>query len=156
MLFTKRFPLETFQAALESWDWLGVKGKTPVLCSLFGDVFLQDPKGFWFLDSLEGTLTHVAVTAAELQAIINTAEGQDKYLLVGLAQATVELGISLGQDQVYDFIIPPVLGGALEPTNIKAGDFSVVLNLAGQIHKQVHDVPPGTKIGQITIDGKKP
>src|SRR2546430_2772235 len=81
MVLTKRFPSEAFARALESWSWLDLAGKVPVLSSMFGDLFLQDPTGYWFLDSIEGSLSKVAADRAELQSILDTTDGQDKYLL---------------------------------------------------------------------------
>ena len=43
MLLTKSFTADEFERALESWRWLGVEGKTPVLASLFGDVSCRTP-----------------------------------------------------------------------------------------------------------------
>jgi hypothetical protein len=152
VVLTKTFPPETYRQALESWAWLGLDGKEPVFASLFGDVFLQDREGLWFLDSVEGTLTKVASTRDELQAILDAEEGQDQYLLGGLALAADREGISLQPNEVYDFTAPPVLGGSLAVENIVAMDFAVSLHIAGQIHQQVRDLPPGTPITGIWID----
>ncbi len=35
---TKTFPAEAFRDALESWSWLPLAGKVPVLATAFGDV----------------------------------------------------------------------------------------------------------------------
>jgi len=59
VLLTKTFDGATYARALEDWSWLELKGKTPVLSSLFGDVFLQDSTGYWFLDTLDGSLSIV-------------------------------------------------------------------------------------------------
>jgi hypothetical protein len=77
MHLTKTFSPDTYTRALESWSWLHLDGKVPVLASLFGDIFLQDPTGYWFLDSVEGQLTLIAATRDELQAILGTEAGQD-------------------------------------------------------------------------------
>jgi hypothetical protein len=155
MLLTKTFTPETFARALESWSWIGIDNKAPVLASLFGDVFLQDAQGYWFLDSLEGTLTRVATTRDELQAKLDAEEGQDNFLLGGLAMAAERLGILLQPDEVYDFKIPPLLGGKTDVDNIVKMDFVVSLNIAGQLHDQVRHLPPGTKIKGIKVDGKE-
>jgi hypothetical protein len=76
MKLTKTFAPETYSSALESWSWVPVAGKAPVQATLFGDVFLQDSEGFWFLDSVEGKLTKLAATQEELQAMLSTPEGR--------------------------------------------------------------------------------
>ena len=82
-----------------------------MLASLFGDVFLQDQTGYWFLDSIEGSLS---------------------------------------------FVVPPVLGGKFDPDNVTVRDFVVALNISGQIHDQIRDLPPGTPIKGFTVDGRTP
>jgi hypothetical protein len=151
MLLTKTFTPEVYARALESWSWIGVENKVPVLTSLFGDVFLQDAQGYWFLDSLEGTLTMVATTRDEMQTKLDTAEGQDNFLLGGLAMSAERLDILLKPDEVYDFKIPPVLGGKIGIDNIVTMDFVVSLNIAGQLHDQIRNLPPGTKIKGIQV-----
>ncbi len=49
------------------------------------------------------------------------------------------------------FKIPPVPGGAITLENIEVIDFVVCVNLAGQLHRQVKDPPPGTPISGGTI-----
>jgi hypothetical protein len=48
------------------------------------------------------------------------------------------------------------LGGALEVTNVEVVDFVVGLHIAGQIHRQIRDLPPETKITGMTVDGVEP
>jgi Domain of unknown function (DUF1851) len=151
MLLTKTFPLDTYVRALESWSWLDLAGKLPVLASLFGDVFLQDRQGYWFLDTIEGRLTMIAATQDELQTILGTEEGQDHYLLGGLAMAAERHGLRPQPGEVYGFRVPPVLGGKTELDNVIVMDFVVSVNIAGQIHDQVRDLPPGTQIAGVQI-----
>jgi hypothetical protein len=146
VLLTKTFDGATYARALEDWSWLDLKGKTPVLSSLFGDVFLQDSTGYWFLDTLEGAVKLVAATRDELQAKLDSQEGQDNFLLGGLAMAADRKGMHLKADEVYDFQIPPVLGGATDLGNVAVMPFVVSLSIAGQLHDQVRKLPPGTKI----------
>jgi hypothetical protein len=150
---TKVFRAEQYEAALESWGWIGLEGKRPVLCSLFGDVFLEAPDGFWFLDTIEGTVTHRWANRETLQRELDTDDGQDQYLLGGLAMAAERQGLALGVDEVYDFVQPPILGGQFAVENITTMSFVVSVNIAGQLLGQVRQLPPGSKITGLTIDG---
>jgi hypothetical protein len=47
---------------------------------------------------------------------------------------------------VLSFTIPPVLGGAIAAGDIQAADFAVTVDLAGQLHQQLANLPPGTSI----------
>ena len=155
MELTKRFSAEQFARGLESWGWLGIGAKAPVLATLFGDVILQDGRSFWFLDSVGGSLTPTWSSVDALKSDLNTAEGQDRYLLGGLAMAAERNGLVLGPNDVYDFTIPPILGGKFDVDNVKVMDFVVSLYLAGQLLDQVKSLPPGTKISGFTVDGQQ-
>lgn len=147
----KKFAREQYDQALESWSWLDLAGKTPRFTSLFGDVFLESADGWWFLDTMDGKLTQVWTTEAELQAAMNTQAGQDEFLLLGLARAVKERGIILADNEIYALTPPPILGGSFDPTNAESADFVVAVNLAGQIHHQIRDLPPGTRISGVDI-----
>jgi len=156
MQLTRTFTAEQYAQATESWSWLGLVGKTPIFTSPFGDVFFRASDGFWWLDTLEGTLTRPWQTADELNAALSSAEGQDLYLLGALAMAAERAGVVAGADQVYDFTISPLFGGSFDVGNIGVIDFVVGVNIAGQIHDQLRGLPPGTAISGVAIgdDGR--
>jgi hypothetical protein len=150
----RQFEPEQCASALSSWGWLddGLASLVATYATAFGDVFLRDGAGgFWFLDSLEGSLTRLWDSGAELQAALNTAEGQDQFLMAGLVQRAAEVGLVPGAGQVLTFKVPPVLGGPVDIDNVEVGDFVVALGLAGQIHQQVKDLPSGTSITDVSI-----
>jgi hypothetical protein len=151
MELIRSFSDEQYAGALESWTFLDLDGKVPVFTSPFGDVFFEAADGFWYLDSLEGTLERPWATAEELQAGLNTEDGQDQYLLAGLAIGAANQGVVPSADQVYSFEVPPQLGGEITLDNVEVLDFVVSLNILGQIHSQIRDLPPGTPISGITI-----
>ena len=151
----RRLPSDVLIEALSDWHWIPeVAGKSPLAATAFGDVFLEGDDGVWFLDTVEGKLTLEWESPASLQAQLNTAEGQDRYLMAGLARAAYEAGLAPGDREVFSFKVPPVLGGPLVPDNLEVGDLGVALSVAGQIHQQVKDLPPGSTITGVTIDGE--
>ena len=149
---TKTFPPDQYLEALESWAWIGLDGKAPILSSLFGHVFLQSVEGYWYLDVIGGSLEMLWPDAASLQAVLDSDDGQDEFLLGAIALAADQQGLSLSANQVYVFNPPPVLGGSFEVANLFATDFIVAVNIGGQIHGQLRNRPPGTKVGQVTVD----
>jgi hypothetical protein len=148
---TRSFSADQFGRALESWDWAGIQDKQPLFTSPFGDVFFQAPDGFWFLDLLEGTLTRPWPDADALQAELNTPEGQDRYLMAGLAFAAEGQGIVPSATQVLSFKVAPVLGAAIAVENIEVMDFEVIVNITGQLHRQIRDMAPGARITGFKI-----
>jgi hypothetical protein len=152
MLLTKTFSADEYAQALEAWRWVGVEGKTPVLTSLFGDVFLQDAAGYWFLDTLEGSLTLTWSNRDEVQAALESEEGQDNYLMGAFAVNRDRAGMTLGPSDVYAFSVPPRLGGPVDVDNVTVMPFVVNMHLLGQIHEQIDDLPPGTPIHGFDVD----
>lgn len=152
MLLTKTFSADEYARALESWRWLGVEGKTPVLTSLFGDVFLQDAAGYWYLDTLEGTLTLTWRTRDEIQAALDSEEGQDNYLMGAFAMNRDRAGMTLGPSDVYAFSVPPRLGGPIDLDHVTVMPFVVIMRVLGQMHEQMDDLPAGTPIYGFDVD----
>jgi hypothetical protein len=153
---TRSFSAEQFASALESWTWVDIAELLPTFTSPFGDIFFQGADGIWFLDLLEGKLTRPWTSRDALKADLNSPEGQNQYLFAGLAFAAQQLGIIPSDSQVLSFKVPPVLGGATAVENVEASDFVVSVNIAGQIHQQIKDLPPGTPITGFTVDGQRP
>lgn len=119
--------------------------------SLFGDVFFEASDGYWFLDTVEGKLTRPWPRREDIEAALATREGQEEFLLASLAGAAAGSGLRLNGDEVYDFKTPPILGGTQEPDNLAVLEFKVAVNICGQIHNQVRELPPGASIGEIKI-----
>lgn len=149
---TRRFPPKDYAAALESWAFLDLAGATPLLTSQFGDVVLARADGVYYLDVLAGTLTREWDDVDAMADALETPAGQDRYLRASLVTAAYRAGKVPDDTQVYDFERPPVLGGALAVGNLRPTDFVVTVNLDGQIHEQVRDLPPGTTIGGVSLE----
>jgi hypothetical protein len=150
----RKFDAQSYSQALESWGWLkGLAGMSPALANAFGDLFMEAADGSYaFLSTLDGTLERHWPDAASLQAAINTRQAQDEFLIVGLVQDASRAGLDPGPQQVLSFKVPPALGGAVAVENLTVEDFVVTVNIAGQIHQQIRELPPGATISGVTID----
>jgi hypothetical protein len=137
---------------IQSWDWIDFSGKEPFITSCFGDVFFESEDGIYFLDTLEGSFERIASSKSNLEAILNTRDGQEHFLMSGLATTAQEYGLKISIGECLDFKVSPVLGGSLEVENIDLMSFKLSLDMAGQIMKQVKDLPPGTKIDQVVLN----
>jgi hypothetical protein len=139
---TKQFTEQQYAKALSSWTWLdGLDRLTPGFASLFGDLFLLGEKGaWWFLDTLEGTLSREWTHRDDLVAALGAEAGQDRYLMGGLALGAGERRkLKLEDDQVYGWAPPPMIARNFAVDDIKAFPFVVVVHVAGQFHGQRRD-----------------
>lgn len=138
--------------ALESWRWLPIADLTVFAVSAFGEVFFRNESGEVFqIDTIEGLLSKVANNATEFSELLQQEESRDKLLLDGFVIGARRRGLVLEHGECYDFKIAPILGGPMEAEQIEKTSFVVKLDLAGQIHEQVKDLAPGTKIGEIIV-----
>lgn len=117
-------------------------------------MFLASDDGYWFLESIEGTLTRRWPTSHALNAELDTEAGQDELLLGGLAESADARGLVLDEQEVYDFAVPPILGAGVAADNNTKRDLVIALNLAGQLHRQLRSMPPGSRITGFTLDGQ--
>ena len=149
----RRFDTKSYSDALESWGWLdGLAGMSPALTNAFGDLFMEaDDGSFGFLSTLDGTLQHLWPNAGALQAAMNTRAAQDEFLIIGLVQEAVRAGLEPSSTEILSFNVSPALGGEVAIENLAVADFVMTVNIAGQIHQQIKDLPPGTSISGITI-----
>ncbi len=154
MELIRRFTPQEYANALESWAWLPgvVDGKVPIMTTAFGDVALHSVDGVWFLDTIDGTLVLRWADQAALQADLNTRETQQDVLMPWLVAAAEAAGLLPGATEILSFKHPQVLGGTTTIENLEVSDFVVSLNLAGQIHHKVKDLPPGTPVTNFSLE----
>lgn len=115
----------------------GLTELRPILATVFGDVILQGPDAYWFLDTMQGCLTREWDSAGDLNAVLASPEGQDRYLLAGLAFRADERGVARTPGQVYVFAPHPVLSGKFDVDTIMAMDLTVALSISSHVHQQV-------------------
>jgi len=138
--------------ALDGWKWIGLEGLEPTAISTFGDIFFRAADGsIHHLDMIDGRLKPISASWAEFGDLVQDADNQNDLLLAGFVIAARKNGLILGAGQCYDFQKPPVLGGEMSIGNMEKNFFVVKVHIAGQIHRQVKDLPPGTKINNVTI-----
>ena len=142
-----------FAASLQSWSWLFDPASCkPVLITTLGDLFVSIDDEIFFLDSENGTFARVASSVGEWKRAVEDAENQLEWFCPPLVQPLLEHGLTLRQEQVFSPLLPPVLGGRHVPENYVGSQWRNHLHVMGQVHHQIKNLPPGTKLDQITFD----
>ena len=138
---------------LEDWSWLIGPARLPILVTAAGDAFVQDADDgtVYFLDVGAGQIHPVASNPEELRSLLADKEFVVNRLAVQMVGALMQAGMKLEPGQVYSFKVPPVLGGQYALNNVEMTDIAVHFSVAGQICRQVRDLPEGTPIDSITI-----
>lgn len=150
--FLVKFDNSSADRLISDWIWLIGNDKTPILVSALGDVFLRNAKDnvFW-LNVGEGTLDLVANGIEEFENKLKDIDQVNEWFMIDLIEELKNSGQELNDRQVYSYKKLPVLGGDYSADNFEATDIEVHFCFAGQIHKQVKDLPPGTKIENVNF-----
>jgi hypothetical protein len=116
-------------------------------------MFLRDDKNniFW-LNVGEGKLNLVANGNKEFEGKLKDIDQVNEWFMIDLIEELKNSGQDLTDRQVYSYKKLPVLGGDYSADNFEATDIEVHFCFAGQIHEQVKDLPPGTKIGDVNFN----
>ncbi len=115
---TKPFAPQDYAEALESWAWVGLERKTPIVSSLFGDVIFEAGDGYWFLDTVAGKLERAWPDKRSLDAELATPAGKSTTFSVTWRWLRTRQGCGWARTRSFDFNLPPVLGGGLDATNL--------------------------------------
>ena len=142
MHLIREFAPDAYEFALSSWSWIGTGDKTPRFASCFGDLFLESHDGWWFLDTVEGTLERRWGTMDEMFADLETEDGRAEYLLEETLNAALGQGMQLGDDEVFAFLPPPAVTGTMSVDSLAPLRFAIAANLAGRIHGELNGVQP--------------
>ncbi|GAB2484652.1 hypothetical protein GCM10027063_28270 [Promicromonospora xylanilytica] len=138
----REFAPDAYEFALSSWSWIGTGDKTPRFASCFGDMFLESLDGWWFLDTVEGTLERRWSTMDDMFAELEGEEGRAEYLLEETLNAALGQGLRLDDDEVFAFLPPPAVTGTMSVDSLAPLRFAIAANLAGRIHGELNGVQP--------------
>ncbi|MFJ3403088.1 T6SS immunity protein Tdi1 domain-containing protein [Promicromonospora sp. NPDC090134] len=155
MKLLRTFPKVAFEFGLASWHWMGIREQTPRFATCFGDIFLESLDGWWFLDTVEGTLELRWNSAVTMYAELESADGRATYLMDDLVRDARSRGIRLGEEDVYTFNPHPALGGELGVDGLGTMRFELALNWVGQMHDRVRHSSGEIRLPPMPDDGRR-
>ncbi|MFD2024822.1 hypothetical protein [Promicromonospora aerolata] len=142
MHLIREFAPDAYEFALSSWSWIGTGDKTPRFASCFGDMFLESADGWWFLDTVEGTLERLWGSMDDMFAELERPDGRAEYLLEETLSTALGQGLRLDDDEVFAFLPPPAVTGTMSVDSLAPLRFAIAANLAGRIHGELNGVQP--------------
>ena len=149
---TVNFQKHGAEVLLRDWRWLLGDSMQLIMVSSLGDMFLANATGqISWLDTGTGKLQQIAASADEFNQLRQQRQNAEQWFIPNLVGDLMTSGVRLAPGQCYSYIKPPILGGEIQPANFKPCDLSVHFSILGQIHKQVKNLPPGTKIKGIKM-----
>jgi hypothetical protein len=148
---TVKFQKDVSDKLTEDWIWLIGQDKKVIMISAIGDMFLMaDDKSIYWLDVGLGKLNSIANDIQEFNTKLKDIEQVNDWFMIDL---TTELRSDkkLKDGQVYSYKKLTIMGGEYGTDNFEPTDLEVHFSFAGQLHRQIKDLPDGTRIDKINI-----
>jgi hypothetical protein len=121
----------------------------------FGDLIVVPEDGsVHYMDFSVNELRRITDSQDDFCTKIDQGDNADDWLLIPLVDACVAAGMRLLHNQCYSFKIPPVLSGKYEIENIAPLDIEVNYAFLADIHRQIKDLPDGTKINLVSFEDR--
>lgn len=149
---------EKRERLLEDWRWL-VGPRTELWkVTKAGDALLRDEAdgSIHLLDVTDGQVERICDTEADFATRLGDPEVADYWLMREIVDGLRDRGVTPQVDQCLSQKVPSFLGGPSDLENWEVCDVLVHFSVAGQLHRQTKDLPPGTRIGRILVDGQDP
>lgn len=141
---------EAVQTLRASWSWLLGEDWSPILFSIWGDVFIQRPNGVAWLNTGIGEVTLVAAGQDEFREKLMT-EAREDWFLPALVSLLHEAGKRPAPGECFTYAIYPIFAEAkYVPENFKPVPAREHFGLSGDLHRQLCDLENGTTV-RLTV-----
>jgi hypothetical protein len=133
-----------------SWDWLVDVDWSPILFSVWGDVFLKRPDDIVWLNTGTGELTAVAKDEDEFRQLLR-GWGRSDWFLPNLVASLHETGKRPAAGECFTYAIYPVFEeGKYVPENFKPVPAASHFGVSGDLHRQIQDLEDGATV-RVTV-----
>jgi len=130
------------QVLVKDWHWLIEFDRLKLLAiSPFGDLLLQDDTGALSLLDINLGKIEEATSDETDPALLFSDAFDDR-----LASSYRSAGLLLSPGQCYGYKRQCVLGGLYDVANVYIANQEEYINFMGDFHRQIKDIPDGTKV----------
>jgi len=138
---------------LDDWAWLLGPEKRPLLLTASGDAFVLDVRDetVHFLNVSAGKVFQIAQTREAFKTLLDDTAFVEEYLCPYFIEHLRARGMVLKRNEIYSYRLPLSLGGEVSADNIDMVDAEVHFSIAGQIARQIADLPEGTPIAKLDL-----
>jgi hypothetical protein len=144
---TVKFSSDTSNRLTENWTWLIGTDKKVLLVSTIGDMFLTDSnERVYWLDIGVGEIELVAETIEDFEEKLKDVEQVNEWFMIDLATELRHSENKLKDGQLYSYYKLPIIGGDYTIDNFTPLSIEEHFRYLGDIHKQIKDLPAGTKV----------
>jgi len=148
-----RHRMKLIEAIRESWGWAGIEPVEVVGENDFGNLIIKDEAGqYWRLRPEECNCEVIAQNRSELDALSRDQAFLHEWYMTELVSMAKERFGSLSEGRKYCFKCPTVLGGAYGADSMATAPLVNLVNLSGDIARQIKDVPDGAQVRARVVE----
>lgn len=145
--------MDLLEEIKEGWCWVGLDPLQLVAENDFGNLLIKDHSGrYWRLCPEDCYCEIVAWDEASYDALVNDPEFKKDWLMAALVRIANEKHGPLVGGRKYCLVVPGILGGAYDISNIKTAPLSEIVRRSGDLSRQIRDLPDGAKIRLKVVD----
>lgn len=137
----------------EWWGWVGIDPAEVVAENDFGNLIIRDHSGnYWRLCPEDSYCRIVAKSREELDELTKDQAFLRDWCMSALVEEARRALGPLSDGRRYYLVIPGILGGAYNASNIKTLPLDELIRVSGDIAQQIKGVPDGAKVKIETKD----
>ena len=137
----------------DAWGWVGIDPQEIVDENDFGNLIIKDADGkYWRLCPEDVYCEVVAQDRAELDKLSQDPEFLADWHMTAFVDQAKDCVGQLTDGRKYCLIVPGVLGGAYECSNLKSVPLLELIRFSGDMAKQIRDLRDGEQIRLEVVD----
>ena len=151
-------PLRDFGSVdpLAAWRWLTGDDAAPLLLTALGDLFVIRKSGeVAFLDVCQGTFNTVAPNVPAWETSLTDQSRLAVWFNPDLVAELKRRGLRPQSGQCYSPILPPAVGGSMQPENFECASWQLHPGLLGQTHEKSRRFPDGTPLRRFISESEE-
>ncbi len=131
----------------DSWGWIGIDPVEVIGENDFGNLIIKDSLGcYWRLIPEDLNCEIIARSREELDQLSRDQEFLHDWYMKNLVDSATNTYGPLQTGRKFYLVIPGPLSGEYSINNIKAAPLNEIIIRAGDIAKQIQDLPEGAQI----------
>lgn len=137
----------------DAWGWVGLDPLEVVRDNEFGNLIIRSTDGkYWRLCPEDVYCEVIANNREELDRLFQDGEFLADWYMTALVEKAKESVGPLDSGKRYCLVVPGVLGGAYDESNIRSVPLVELIRFSGDIGRQIRDLPDGSQVDLKVVD----
>ena len=138
---------EIIELINNAWSWNGVFAAQIIQINEFGNIiFKSNNDDYWRIYPEELLIEKIANYKSEFETLKNTQDFKEDWEMKNLVKVAEKKLGKLEEGESYYFVIPAVIGGKYDKSNIQKIKSEELISLSGDLAFQIKDLKDGQKI----------